>query len=94
MSRLKSGDVTIAVRRSAFRSEEGRAELVRRWLAGESEGDIGRSLGYTRRGGAATRAVIRRFVNGQLPERGYRLRCEREQAREALSRYAAGVGEK
>jgi hypothetical protein len=70
----------------AFRSEEGRARLVRRWLAGESEKDIGRSLGYARNGGAPVKAAILCFVNGQLPDRGYRLRCERGEAREALRR--------
>ena len=81
----------IVARQRAFRSDEGRARLVRRWLAGESESerDIGRSLGYTRRVGAPIRAAILRFVNGQLPERGYRLRCGYEEAREALRRYGS-----
>ena len=79
----------IVARQRAFRNEDGRARLVRRWLAGESEKDIGRSLGYTRRTGAPIRAAILRFVNGQLPERGYRLRCGHEEAREALRRYGS-----
>jgi hypothetical protein len=32
----------VVARQRAFRAEEGRARLVRRWLAGESEKDIGR----------------------------------------------------
>jgi hypothetical protein len=82
----------IVARQRAFRSEEGRAQLVRRWLAGESEKDIGRSLGYARRGAAPIRAAILRFVNGQMPERGYRLRCEREEARAALMRHGRQTG--
>ena len=39
--RLKSDDAILVVRRSAFGSEEGRAQLVRRWLSGESEKEIG-----------------------------------------------------
>jgi|SRR5580704_14871124 hypothetical protein len=82
---------TIATRRSAIRTDEGQAELVRRWLAGESEDEIGKSLGYERKLGRPIHDAILRFVNNQLSERRewyQRMRYDQDAAREALTRYA------
>jgi hypothetical protein len=54
--------------RYAIRTDEGQAELVRRWLAGESEDEIGKSLGYERKLGRPIHDAILRFVNNQLSE--------------------------
>jgi hypothetical protein len=45
------------------------AELARRWLAGKSEDEIGKSLGYERKLGRPIHDAILRFVNNQLSER-------------------------
>ena len=55
--RLKSDDAIIAARHGAFGSDEGRAQLVHRWLSGESDKEIGGSLGYPRKRGAPIRAA-------------------------------------
>ena len=49
-----------------LRTDEGQAKLVRRWLAGESEEEIEKSLGYERKEGRQIHDAILRFVNNQL----------------------------